>query len=353
MPDKWILTFSDKDLLSADMLARLDQPDQKCNLVAVRESQAALQQMEQRPFDLIIVADQGTATSGLTFLERVRSNYHGSHLLYQAGSDDAETLKKATSLNILRALPGPTDEQALMQSINEVLNAGRQDQAGISILDEDDYHRVTSILQLLERDVNARSVVLTNREGTIVAHTRLVERISISRLSFLLSGSIATLGEAGAEVDAGGSTVNLAFSEGETKDLYAVNVGARYLLIILLDRGPSSSRLGLVWYYARAAAVSLAEWLKNAKYVSPENIFGEELDQAISGEFDKMFGGADNVPADRKATKEVPTRPVSDLIARKPDPSSPSAEGTRRPGGTQGSLHNGPIPPGREKSDKI
>src|SRR5512140_1129780 len=87
MPDKWILTFSDKELLTADMLTRLDQPEQKCNLVAVRESQAALQQMEQRPFDLIIVADQGTATSGLSFLERVRSNYHGSHLLYQAGTN--------------------------------------------------------------------------------------------------------------------------------------------------------------------------------------------------------------------------------------------------------------------------
>ena len=51
---------------------------------------------------------------------------------------------------------------------------------------------------------------------------------------------------------------------GKQKDLYALNIGRLYLLILVIDRAEFSNKLGAVWYYARRTAIDLRNILGDA-----------------------------------------------------------------------------------------
>ena len=116
---------------------------------------------------------------------------------------------------------------------------------------------------------------------------------------------MTTLGEAGRAVDSGGDGVNLAYREGKREDLYAVNVGS-FLLIIVIDRGPYSSRLGTVWYSAQKAAGELRDKFRTADVRTTENTLGKDMEQALYGELQKIF--VEDGPASRLSSADQ-TRP--------------------------------------------
>jgi len=307
MPEKWILTINDKETTLAAILASLQQLGQEYHLVPATTIQAALEQIEQRPFDLVITDLPGSDRNGIRYLELIQRLRPGLRVLVTEENDYPGVKAESSRLKIYRYLIDPLVAGSFLQTVKEAVGGSSETQGKLSILGEEDYQNLSHILELLQKDTGARCVLLTDGEGTIIAHTGYFESLAVSRLSFLLSGSIASLAEAGSAIDHTTSAINLAYREGKSEELYAINLGSKFLLIILIDRGPFSSRLGLVWYHARLAATSLLERLNNAKYTSPGNIFGDNIEQALNGEFDKLF------PADRSAQavpKSTPTAPA-------------------------------------------
>jgi hypothetical protein len=114
-------------------------------------------------------------------------------------------------------------------------------------------------------------------------------------MASLLGGSIATLREAGRAMDGDQNAINLAYREGMREYLYALNIGRRMILILIIDRGQYSSRLGTVWYYAQRVAVNLRQILREAEYVDPQKIFDPKIDQAFNLELDKLFVDSSSV----------------------------------------------------------
>jgi hypothetical protein len=106
--------------------------------------------------------------------------------------------------------------------------------------------------------------------------------------------------------------VNLAYREGKQQDLYAVNVGS-FLLIIVIDRGPFSTRLGSVWYHAQKAAEGLREKFRTADLHTTEKSLGRDMEQALFGELQKIF--VEDGPASRFGSVDK-TRPS---VGAKPD----------------------------------
>ena len=112
---------------------------------------------------------------------------------------------------------------------------------------------------------------------------------------------MTTLDEAGKAVDPSTDGVNLAYREGKREDLYAVNVGA-FLLILVIDRGPFASKLGSVWYSAQKAAAELREKFRTADMHTTENTLGQDMEQALYGELQKIF--VENGPVIRFASAD-------------------------------------------------
>ncbi len=157
------------------------------------------------------------------------------------------------------------------------------------------------MLTQLQGDVGARCILLTDCDGRQIARTGAMEDLNLPQIASLLGGSITTLDEAGKTIDQNEEAVNLAYREGKHESLYVVKVG-EFLLILVIDRGPFSSKLGSVWYSAQKAATELQEKLRSTNYLTTQNTLGQDMEQALYGELQKIF--VENGPAG-KFTKPV------------------------------------------------
>ena len=162
----------------------------------------------------------------------------------------------------------------------------------------------------MQADVGARYIFLTDNEGRYIAFTGIDDNVNFRKIAALLGGSIATLIEAGRTIDNDEEAINLGYREAQKGNLYVVNVGRQFLLIIVIDRGPSSSRLGVVWYCAQATVLTLREKFEHAEYTSAGNLLGENLEQAIAGGLQDIFSDASSNRLPEKPEGPSPLSPI-------------------------------------------
>jgi CheY-like chemotaxis protein/predicted regulator of Ras-like GTPase activity (Roadblock/LC7/MglB family) len=289
MTEKWILLVDDEESILAVMIGSLNKLGQEYHVVTVLDGQAALEKFQQRRFDLVVTDYRMPVMNGLQLLEQLQSVRPDTPVILITAFPNYNVETEAARLNAFRYLTKPLKMESFLQIVKEAVGTSELNPDGVLSLSEDDFHKLNQILHQLESDVSARCVFLTDGEGRTITRSGSYEKLPISRIASLLSGSIATLAEAGRTIGNNETVINLAYCEGKSDNLYAINIGSQFLLLLIIDRGPSSSRLGLVWYYAHLAATSLLAVLNNAKYTSPGNMLGEDLDQVINGEFDELF----------------------------------------------------------------
>jgi CheY-like chemotaxis protein/predicted regulator of Ras-like GTPase activity (Roadblock/LC7/MglB family) len=307
MPDKWILIVDDEESVLALMLGSIKNLGQEYRVITVTNGQAALEQVKQRHFDLVVTDFRMAGMDGLQLLEEIRSVRPDTRVILMTAYANSAVEAEAARLNAYRYLTKPLEIKSFLQIVKDAVGTAGLNQGGVLVLSEDDYRKLNKVLIQLQQDIGARCVFLTDGEGRSIARTGDVGNLPIARIASLLGGSITTLAEAGRTIDGNEDVINLAYREGKSDNLYAINIGSQFLLIILIERGPYSSRLGLVWYSAQNAAASLLEGLNNAKYSSPGNVLGEHLDEAVNEELDKLFG-EDNAA---EAGKNQPASPSS------------------------------------------
>ena len=307
MSEKWILIVDDEESILTVMLGSLNKLDQEYHVITVTNGQDALEQIKQRPFDLVITDYRMTGMNGLQLLEQIRLVHPDTRVILMTAYADATVEAEASRLNVYRYLTKPLDIDSFLKIVKDAVGTSGLNRSELLVLSEDDYRKINQVLSKLEKDVGARCIFLTDGEGRTISRTGQFERLPISRIASLLSGSIATLAEAGTTIDNNADAINLAYREGKSDNLYAINIGSQFLLIILIDRTFSSSRLGLVWYYAQLAVASLLKEMNNAKYTNPGDMLGENIEQDINGEFEKIFSDGKEANTDKKKPASSPT----------------------------------------------
>ena len=289
MTEKWILLVDDEESVLAVMIGSLNKLGQEYHVVTISDGQAALQQIKARRFDLVVTDYKMPVMNGLQLLEQIHLVRPDTPVIIVTAYPNPNLEAEAARLNAFRFLPKPLKMDSFLQIVKEAVGTNELNPDGMLSLGEDDYRKLNQVLHQLENDVSARCVFLTDGEGRTITRSGQYEKLPISRIASLLSGSIATLAEAGRTIGNNETVINLAYCEGKYDNLYAINIGSQYLLILIIDRGPSSSRLGLVWYYAHQAATALLGVLNNAKYSNPGKMLGEDFGQVMDGELDELF----------------------------------------------------------------
>lgn len=163
----------------------------------------------------------------------------------------------------------------------------------ILILSNQRYDQVNQLLKQLTRDISARCIFLADLQGQIIAHLGGTAQNRMQEIVSLLGGSIATLEEAGRGMDRQDEGINLVYRESEGRSLYALNVGHQLILVLIIERGEYSTRLGTVWYYAQRVAVRLRQIVSQAEYVDSQQIFDQKVDQQFDSELDKLLASDD------------------------------------------------------------
>jgi len=296
MADFWVLIVDDEDGVLSVLKNSLRKLGEQFRVSTAAGGEAAVDMLIQRKFDLVVTDYKMAGMNGLELLEKVHSIRPETRVILMTAYGSAAVESEASRLQAYRYLAKPLEIEAFRQIVREAAGSATADSSGILVLSDKDYRDVDRLLCRLQGDVAARCILLADGEGRCLARAGNVDNLDLTQIASLLGGSMTTLDEAGKTIDRNEEGVNLAYREGKHEDLYAVNVGS-FLLIIVIDRGPFSSRLGSVWYSAQKAAGELREKFRTADYHTTENTLGQDMEQALYGELQKIF--VENGPAGR------------------------------------------------------
>lgn len=208
--------------------------------------------------------------------------------LIVTGYGDTSTFKFGEYPTPQKTLSKPIDQHDLTTHLDKLLGAEDKSSQHEMDLSEENLKGVERILSDLQRNTNARCIVVSNPDGRVLIQQGETETISVDALATLVSGSIITLEEVG-HIFNDPTVINLAFREGAKSDLYVMNIGQRLMLILIQDKSVISPKIGTVWFYARQAAIAIDEMIKGpGKGKSEQKFTGEDSNNIIS-ELDKIL----------------------------------------------------------------
>ncbi len=152
------------------------------------------------------------------------------------------------------------------------------------VMYEEELQQILRICEILQRDSNARAVLVIDKNGQAVAQAGDVETLDVTSLSSLTAGNVAATGAIAqllAEKEFAGQ-----FHEGEKINIHISIVGQRIILVVLFDE---RSSLGLVRLRVRKATAELVVVLdllvKKSQSGSAPSVFSEITDDDIDNLF--------------------------------------------------------------------
>jgi predicted regulator of Ras-like GTPase activity (Roadblock/LC7/MglB family) len=152
------------------------------------------------------------------------------------------------------------------------------------VMYEEELTQITAICEVLQRDSNARAVLVIDKNGQAFANAGEVEQLDITSLSSLTAGNVAATGAIAsllAEKEFAGQ-----FLEGQKTSYHVSIVGQRVIMVVLFDE---RSSLGLVRLRVRKASTELVNVLdqlaKKAASGTQPSVFSEITDDDIDNLF--------------------------------------------------------------------
>jgi hypothetical protein len=277
----------DDDALVRNIVQRsiMDQ-DQTCSFASEETPEAGLDQIANNEFDVVIADVDMIRANGNTW----GNIWDSRGLAYPTivATSSTESPPDGTYLPVKYVIVKPIDLSILEDVTMHLLN--RKDGVDLDKLNRAEalYKQVNSRLDSLLADTSARCILLCDPAGRIINQVGDTRGLSIDAITSLLSGGMATLLEAGKNLDEAG-VINLLYREGKQADLYGINIHDDWILIIVIDRGTMFQRLGTVWFYARKAAVDLNNVREELNKVQAVAAVEGHMDQAYTDELDKLF----------------------------------------------------------------
>jgi predicted regulator of Ras-like GTPase activity (Roadblock/LC7/MglB family) len=221
-------------------------------------------------------------------LEHIHTSQDKSINIIVTFYGDPQSLQFGSYPAPLVKLPKPIDQRNLSAILSQLFEEGLQNQGSEIHLTEDTYKHIGNSLKELQRSTNARCIVVSNQDGRVLVQEGDTENIQVDALASLVSGSIISLEEVG-HIFNDPTIINLAFREGAKSDLYVMNIGQRLMLIMIQDKSVISSKIGTVWYYARQAAITIDQLIKEAMTVKKEQKKNRSNNTTIVDELDKII----------------------------------------------------------------
>jgi predicted regulator of Ras-like GTPase activity (Roadblock/LC7/MglB family) len=149
---------------------------------------------------------------------------------------------------------------------------------------EEELNQIVRICETLQKDSNAKAVLVIDKNGQAIAQAGEVEQLDVTSLSSLTAGNVAATGGIAqllAEKEFAGQ-----FHEGERTNVHISIVAQRLILVVLFDE---RSSLGLVRLRVRKAATELTSVIdvlvKKSESSSQPSVFAEITDADIDNLF--------------------------------------------------------------------
>ncbi len=279
-PDETVKNIIKKSILGFDPTSTI-----KSALDAVD----AMRIIQQKVFDCLMIDAEMILAMGETGYEHFRKSFPASISVVITGyTSSLKELPKSIQESV-SVITKPIDQRSLYPILTGIIGPLKTEISQQDSLSSIQYQYCQEKLLALRHQISARCILLSDSVGSILVSAGNTAGLAPELMTSLLGGGIATLQEAG-KVLMDDAIIHLSYREGKKTDLYAINIGVRFLIIIIIDKTIGYSKMGSIWHYARQSALTLHEYLtaSHSASDSPHEL-SEISDSAISNELDRLF----------------------------------------------------------------
>ncbi|MBN1142497.1 MAG: roadblock/LC7 domain-containing protein [Deltaproteobacteria bacterium] len=154
------------------------------------------------------------------------------------------------------------------------------------VLFDEEFSNITSILEKLLVEANAKALFLVDKDGQLISSTGETDQMDTTSLASLTAGNIAATG--GLAKLLGEKEFSVLFHEGEKDNLHLSLVASRVILVVIFDQ---RSSLGLVrlrvrkWNEELEKIFNSLEKKAKEKGAGNQSFFAEITDEDIDNLF--------------------------------------------------------------------
>lgn len=250
------------DLLSASGYAVRTAPS----------GERALQILQSTAFDLIITDLKMTGMTGIDLARQVLQTTPDLPVVILTGYGDMDSVINALRLGVADYLKKPFSIDEVISVVEREIAKSKGRQAAptevmpaekpprLYIFGRRDLEQIEAVLSRLRAQATAESAMLVEQAGYVIAAKGMSTGAEIEPLSRLISSSRSTsaslaslLGEA--------QDFSTSYMEGQRVSVYTTSLGRGLYLAVIVPKG---TRQGLVWLYAKEAAVEIDRIVQRA-----------------------------------------------------------------------------------------
>jgi CheY-like chemotaxis protein len=259
---KQILIVDDDRELSRMLRSTLELFDRTYKIVEVPSAEEAMLETRRTAFDLVICDIRLPGLDGLEMIRRLRKQRPETKAIVVTGRAQPVRPEEVQDLNLVGVFAKPINTQAFIEAVQKVLGDGNRPAPRV--------HEVLAYspslgdrLSALRRDLGCIAVYLADLDSKVVARAGDIASFDVEgllqKLEVAFSASLTVSNMLGGLV-----SQNLHFFDGDEYDVYVLNVGQAYMLVMLFPGDIGARQMGQVSRYGRMAADDMLNTLADS-----------------------------------------------------------------------------------------
>src|SRR5512143_888830 len=240
----------------------------------------ALQILESATFDLIITDLKMTGMTGIDLARQVLQKVPGLPVVILTGFGDMDSVINALRLGVADYLKKPFSIDEVMTVVEREIAKSKGRQAApveakpaekpprLFIFGQRDLEQIEAVLSRLRAQATAESAMLVEEAGYVIAAKGMSSSADVKPLSNLIASSRSTSASLATLL---GETQDFStnYMEGQRVSVYTTSLGRGLYLAVVVPKG---TKQGLVWLYAKEAAVEIDRFVQRASEVMQKQL---------------------------------------------------------------------------------
>jgi CheY-like chemotaxis protein/predicted regulator of Ras-like GTPase activity (Roadblock/LC7/MglB family) len=279
---KRVLIVDDEPNVTVVLAAGLEKLGQDYVIETANSGSEALEKVEQTPYALMITDYKMPDLNGLDLAMAVRRVSPSTQVILMTAYGTAGLRDKVGNLH----LDGYVDKPFSVARIREIVKdaVGRVSHEITERPSEPELEEsVTGQMEALQRNTNARCVLLLSADGFLIETSGATDSLDISSMAALVAANFMAAAEL-AKLLGNTSVFKSSHHEGPDYNIYAYALDMDLLLAVVYG---AEAKPGAIWYYTKQVAGRLNELITDQP-AQVESL--DELSEVLDSELDKAFG---------------------------------------------------------------
>lgn len=247
-----ILIVDDDREVARVLRTALELEDSSFAVVAVPSAEEAILEVRRNDYDLLLLDVRLPGIDGLEMMRRIRKTKPEAQVIVMTGNPSPEVETEARRLKAAAFITKPVTTDEFLRQVREALKRQTDNAASQADLIRS-APSLSERLVSLRNDLGCLAVYLIDLDGHVVARAGDVVSFKIDSILAPLEASFSASLKI-CRALGGFVSQNLHFFDGDEFDVYLVNVGQSYMILMLFEGDRGAAQMGPVLRYGRQCA---------------------------------------------------------------------------------------------------